>query len=65
MVRSSNVTFGTAPTFAGGAGGQTFPVGADTAITNAYGTASGGGAATTVPFAPTTQSLFHFYIINV
>ena len=40
----------------GGASGATFP-NADTSITNQYGSGSGGGAAATVPFVPTTQSL--------
>jgi uncharacterized repeat protein (TIGR01451 family) len=58
VVRSSNITFPTAATFAGGAGGKVFPVqGSQATISNAYGAGSGGGAAATVPFVPTSQSI--------
>jgi uncharacterized repeat protein (TIGR01451 family) len=58
VIRSSNITFPTAPTFAGGIGGKVFPVqNSEATINNAYGAGSGGGAAATVPFVPTSQSI--------
>lgn len=58
VIRSSNITFPTAPTFAGGVGGKVFPVqNSEATINNAYGAGSGGGSAATVPFVPTSQSI--------
>ena len=56
VVNSSNISFGTAPTFTGGASGAVFPS-VTTSIFNAYGSGSGGGNSATVPFVPTAQSL--------
>ncbi len=55
VVRSSNTAL-TGVQVNGGASGANFPQ-ADTTITNRYGSGSGGGAAATVPFVPTTPSL--------
>jgi uncharacterized repeat protein (TIGR01451 family) len=59
VVRSSNIPAAggfTSVVFAGGAAGANFPVNGNTAISNAYGAGSGGGAAATVPFVPTSQA---------
>ncbi len=54
VVRSSNVTLPSQ--FNGGLSGANFPD-ANTAITNRYGSGSGGGISATAPFVPTTTSL--------
>jgi uncharacterized repeat protein (TIGR01451 family) len=57
VVRSSNVAGFTTVTFVGGASGVNFPVSGNTGVFNTYGAGSGGGAAATVPFLPTSPSI--------
>ncbi len=57
VLRSTNISAFTSSTFAGGAGGRVFPVNGNTGISNPYGAGSAGGAASTVPFTPTSQNL--------
>lgn len=56
VVRSINITLGTAPLFSGGASGATFPTASPATVFNSYGSGSGGGSSGVVPFVPTTQS---------
>jgi uncharacterized repeat protein (TIGR01451 family) len=60
VVRSSNIPAAggfTSVSFAGGAGGRTFPVNGNTAVNNAYNAGAGGGIAATVPFVAVAQNL--------
>ena len=56
MVCSTNITFGTAPQFAGGASGATFPTVTLATEFDAYGSGSGGGSSGEVPFTAVLQS---------
>jgi hypothetical protein len=67
VVRSNNIPAGgfTSVAFNGGAAGANFPVQANTGINNNYGAGSGGGAAASAPFVPSSNAIDANCVPNV